>query len=232
MNAMHPVSVWREAWTLTCESLAAHKRLLLLAAALLTACVLYPANLQAYREPAPLQSLAVRLAPHDATTFQAELDLLDQGVQWVENRGRYIGNVVQVLLPLILGDRVGLVQLFFVSLATTTMTHCLKRVVNDLHVGPTRVGERPNGGRHNMPSGHSSMAASALGYLWRRFGVWHVAYLLPVLLATMATRVLLSAHTIPAVMAGALIGVVLGYVMTTSRPDRTSHEDSRCSARS
>jgi membrane-associated phospholipid phosphatase len=61
------------------------------------------------------------------------------------------------------------------------------------------------------------MAASALGFLWRRYGVFHTYYLLPLVMATMATRVFLSAHTVSAVLAGALLGFVLAYVMTTPR---------------
>ena len=59
------------------------------------------------------------------------------------------------------------------------------------------------------------MAGSALGFLWRRYGARHLIYLLPLLLATMAARVLLSAHTLTAVCSGALLGAVISYAMAT-----------------
>lgn len=202
-------SVWRQAWQLSWASVRAHRRVLAVAAVLLLLCGAYPSDLSAYRDPPVAERWQAQLGP--------EAPPLAPMAQWVEHQGRFVGTAVQVLLPLALGDRVGLVQLLYAGLATTAVTHGLKRSVNALEVAGTRVGERPHGGRHNMPSGHSSMAGSALGFVWRRYGAWHLSYLLPLLLATMATRVFLSAHTVSAVCAGALIGVVVTYLMTTPR---------------
>lgn len=212
MSADRP-SVWRQAWRLSWNSLRAHPRVLALAAVLLLLCGAYPSDLAAYRDPPVAERWQAQLGP--------EVPPLAPMAQWVEHQGRFVGTAVQVLLPLALGDRVGLVQLLYAGVATTLVTHGLKRSVDAVQVGSTRVGERPHGGRHNMPSGHSSMAGSALGFVWRRYGAWHLVYLLPLLLATMATRVFLSAHTVSAVCAGALIGVVLTYLMTTPRPAPT-----------
>lgn len=205
-------SIWRQAWGLSSASVRAHSRLLIATALAVLACVLYPSALNEYRQTPPLQLAQQALGP------SASASALPVAVNWVEDQGRFIATAAQVLLPLVLGDRLGLVQLVYAGVATTVVTHGLKRAVDDVHwLGLHRAGERPNGGDHNMPSGHSSMAGSALGYLWRRFGAWHLLYLLPLLLATMSTRVFLSAHTLSAVLAGALIGVVVSYVMTTPR---------------
>lgn len=210
-------SVWVQGWRLSCSSVREHLRLLWISALVLLCALLYPTDLSEYRDPAPMKRWSVAWSSGQEHKTQSLHDGLTAAADWVEHKGRFLSTGVQVLLPLVLGDRVGLVQLFYSGVATTTVTHGLKRGVDGWQVGPSRLGERPNGGRHNMPSGHSSMAASALGFIWRRYGAWHLVYLLPLLLATMTTRVLLSAHTWPAVFAGALIGVVVTYMMTTPR---------------
>ena len=207
-------SVWREAWRLSLSSVRAHRRALLLLSVLTVICGAYPSDLSAYRDPPVVSRWQERLGPNGSA--------LAPMADWVEHQGRYISTAAQVILPLALGDRVGLVQLVYGGVVTTIATHGLKRAVNEVQAGGTRLGERPSGGRHNMPSGHSSMAGSAMGFVWRRYGVWHLSYLLPILLATMATRVFLSAHTVSAVLAGALVGVVLSYVITTPRRSRAS----------
>lgn len=213
MTTLRP-SVWREAWHLSLSSVRAHRRALLLFIVLVGVCGTYPSDLSAYRDPPVASRWQERLG--------ADGPALAPLADWVEHQGRYIATAAQVILPLALGDRVGLVQLVYSGVATTVTTHGLKRAINEVQAGGTRLGERPSGGRHNMPSGHSSMAGSAVGFIWRRYGLWHLSYLLPILLATMATRVFLSAHTVSAVLAGALVGVVLSYVITTPRRPRAS----------
>ena len=210
-------SFWRQAWNECKKSLAMHRRVTVYAFVAIFVCGIFPSDIASYRDETPLVSSSFWLSNATSTPVENVHNLLEEGVHWVENRGRFISTVAQVLIPLALNDKVGLAQMLYSGLATTVTTHFLKRVKNDVHIGQTRLGERPNGGRHNMPSGHSSMAGSALGFIWRRYGSWHLMYLLPILIATMATRVFLSAHTISAVLAGALLGVVVTYVMTSPR---------------
>ena len=109
------------------------------------------------------------------------------------------------------------------SLAQVSVAHFELRV--DPHQGfggpqvavvvlGVRLGERPHGGRHNMPSGHASLASSAVYFVGRRYGWWHLLYLVPVLLLTMFARVELDAHTGSAVIAGALIGIFSAALFT------------------
>lgn len=133
----------------------------------------------------------------------------------VEDYGRYIGTAVQIALPFVKRDPVGILQNLYIGVGSTMLTHGLKRALDPVVVAGTRLGERPNGGRHNMPSGHSSMAASAMYFVGRRYGWWHLLYLLPIVLLTMFARVALDAHTISAVIAGALSGIV-GAALFTS----------------
>lgn len=136
-------------------------------------------------------------------------------VAGVEDYGPYIGTAVQIVLPFVKRDPVGILQNLYIGVGSTMLTHGLKRALDPVVVAGTRLGERPNGGRHNMPSGHSSMAASAMYFVGRRYGWAHLLYLLPIVLLAMFARVALDAHTISAVIAGALAGIV-GAALFTS----------------
>ena len=210
-------SAWREAWHQTKQSLEAHRRFIWLSSIFILVAMLFPSDLDSYRSNPPLQSVSGWITQMTDMPNDLIQSKLQDGVNWVEDHGRFIATGAQVLVPLVMFDKVGGAQLLYLSLATTTATHTFKRLFNNVEVAGTPIGQRPKGGRHNVPSGHSSMAASALGFLWRRYGVFHVYYLLPLVLATMATRVFLSAHTLSAVIAGALLGFVMAYVMTTPR---------------
>lgn len=194
-----------------------HRKFIVLGFVIIFACGFFPSDIASYRDERPLVSSSLWLSNATNEPVENVHSLLAEGVHWVENRGRFISTAAQVLIPLALNDRVGLAQMLYSGMATTVATHFLKHIKNDVHIGQTRLGERPNGGRHNVPSGHSSMAGSALGFIWRRYGAWHLMYLLPILVATMVTRVFLSAHTISAVLAGALLGVLVTYVMTSPK---------------
>lgn len=208
---------WKEAWFQTKSSVKSHRKVLLIATFLFLVCSIFPSNLFSYRDNPPIHAAGEWLSVVSTMPIDESQKIIKDAVDWVEHRGRYISTAAQIIIPIVLMDRVGLFQLLYSGLATTSATHIFKRLKNHIHIGETRIGERPSGGRHNMPSGHSSMAGSAMGFIWRRYGSWHLWYLLPILLATMLTRVLLSAHTISAVLAGAILGVVLTYAMTTPK---------------
>jgi len=136
-----------------------------------------------------------------------------------ENYLRFSNTIVQVALPLLLRDKIGIVQLVYTGVASAAATHGMKRLANRWIIWGNRLGERPNGNdsQHNMPSGHSSMASCAAYFVCRRYGIWHALYLIPVLLLTMYARVALHAHTIPAVTAGAFIGLMMAAFFTSRR---------------
>lgn len=138
---------------------------------------------------------------------------------FTEDYLRFANTAVQVALPLVMRDTIGMVQLVYVGVSTTLATHGIKRIVDDWEVGGTRLGERPSGpgSMYNMPSGHASQASCAVYFVGRRYGWWHLAYLVPILLLTMCARVALNAHTVSAVIAGALIGLVTAAIFTSKR---------------
>ncbi|WP_284079396.1 phosphatase PAP2 family protein [Herbaspirillum aquaticum] len=164
---------------------------------------IYPSDLDVYRETPP--------STHPI-------------VVGVEDYGRYINTAVQIGLPFVMRDPVGILQNLYIAVGSTMLTHGLKRALDPVLVAGTQLGERPNGGRHNMPSGHSSMASSAMYFVGRRYGWWHLIYMLPILLMTMFARVALDAHTISAVLAGALAGIVGAALFTSSFPPQVNIE--------
>jgi lipid A 1-phosphatase len=161
-----------------------------------------------------------------SATYPTELDnypILPAGasvpaeVTLTENYVRFVPTVVQVALPLALGDKIGLVQLLYVAVSTTVVTHGLKHFLDHRWVMHTRLGQRPNGGSINMPSGHSSMASCAVFFIGRRYSIW-LGLLFSIIVAlTMYARVMLNAHTISAVIAGALVGCLTTAWFTSKR---------------
>lgn len=140
-----------------------------------------------------------------------------EAVTLTENYVRFVPTAVQIALPLVLGDKVGLVQLLYVGISTTIATHTAKRLLDDVWVDRTRLGQRPNGGSINMPSGHSSMVSCAVYFVGRRYSIWLGLLLSLIMGMTMYTRVMLNAHTISAVVAGALLGFLTTALLTSPR---------------
>lgn len=139
---------------------------------------------------------------------------------------RYINPVLQVGLPVLLRDKVGMVELVKVAIATTLATQGLKYALNDVHVMGTRLGERPNpypgrpprdfdAANFNMPSGHSSMASCGAYFVARRYGWKWALIAFSVLLLTMFSRFSLDKHTLSAVISGALLGILMTAIFTT-----------------
>ncbi len=159
----------------------------------------YPTDLQSYRTP--------------RTDGNSSL------VRVTENYLRFTNTIAQVALPILLKDKIGMIQLVYVGISGTVATHGLKRLVDKWEIWGTRLGERPSrpGSKHNMPSGHSSLASSAVYFVSRRYGFKHLLYLVPILLLTMYARVALNDHTVTAVIAGALVGLLMAAIFTSDR---------------
>ena len=135
---------------------------------------------------------------------------------------RDIGDYVQIGLPLTgLGlslskkDRAGTYQLLKSFALQTGTTHLLKRVIKR---------ERPTGGSHSFPSGHTSLSFMGSTFLWKRYG-WK--YGVPATLA--ASFVGYSrfgiddpVHHHSDVIAGAVIGVLSSLLFTKVRDSGNS----------
>lgn len=151
--------------------------------------------------------------PQHRVPHREDLSLVVNGERYL----RFVNTAVQVALPVIARDPVGLMQLLYVGASTTAATHGLKYLLEPVRVRGIRLGQRPSGGPYNMPSGHSSMASCALYYVCRRYGWRHALYMLPITLLTMFARVELNAHTVSAVVAGTLVGLLMSALFTGRR---------------
>lgn len=161
-------------------------------------------------------------------TQTAEFPAQRELAAFVDDYGRFANTIAQIALPLFLRDVQGLAQLTGIAITATLATHASKRLFNDWVGNNIRLGQRPGGAqtKHNMPSGHSSMAATAVGFLTRRYGRVFFWLTLPVLLLTMFSRVALHAHTIPAVFAGAFLGLWIAELFTTAYTGRPAESRS------
>ncbi|WP_120952508.1 lipid A 1-phosphatase LpxE [Helicobacter sp. L8] len=131
-----------------------------------------------------------------------------------EHYARFVPTIASFALPLIKRDPIGLIQIIHVSIATTIATHALKWGLNNVVLFGRRLGERPNGSNKNMPSGHSSMIACALGFLVRRYG-WVWLIFLPLAFLTMGARIYYNAHTMGALIAGFSVGMLCALCLAS-----------------
>lgn len=157
------------------------------------------------------------LYPSDMAYYSARQRDNGQAVRLADHSARFVNAAVAAGLPLLMGDAVGFVQGLYVAAGTTVATHLLKYGANNFVVLRTRLGERPYGrdSRNNMPSGHSSMASCTMFFVIRRYGRKYAWLLVPFTLLTMYARIALKAHTLSAVIAGCLLGIIVAMIFTS-----------------
>lgn len=138
-------------------------------------------------------------------------------VQGTEKYLRHVNTAVPIATVIVLRDWKGAGQILGIVGAGIVASHGPKRLLNDVSVMGTRLGQRPSGpnSQHNMPSGHSTLASAGGWFMARRYSWWFLVLCLPVTALTMHARVMLGAHTVSATVAGALIGVVVATLFTS-----------------
>lgn len=141
----------------------------------------------------------------------------DELVVGVETYARHMNSVIPLAMALLLRDVSGLKQLAMITVVGIAATHGPKRLLNDVEIGGTRLGQRPGSptSKHNMPSGHSSLASIGACFAVRRYSPWLGLIVWPVLLLTMYARVMLDAHTVSATIAGAVTGILVVAAFAT-----------------
>jgi CDP-diacylglycerol--serine O-phosphatidyltransferase len=139
----------------------------------------------------------------------------------VEDYGRHINTLLPFAMALVLKDKEGLKQLGFIAVAGILASHGPKRLLNDVEIMGTRLGQRPNSvtSKHNTPSGHSTLAGACAYFIMRRYSWWLGVIVIPVLLATMYARVMLDKHTISATVAGGATGLLVAGLFSTKFSD-------------
>lgn len=129
------------------------------------------------------------------------------------------GDIFQYLLPAVglgasayLGDKEGMKEWGYSMGATMLATTALKAGFNS-----TSLGERPNGGQHSFPSGHTSMACAGAAFIGERYG-WDLGAVAMVPAAFVGwSRVDEDMHHWRDVIAGCALGA--GLSMYFTKPD-------------
>ncbi|QED23755.1 phosphatase PAP2 family protein [Candidatus Deianiraea vastatrix] len=132
----------------------------------------------------------------------------------MDKYARYGNTALQVAIPIIMQDKIGIIQSIYVGISTTILTHGFKHFYNAIHLEDSI---RPNQKKSNMPSGHSSMASCAMTFVCRRYGIKYIVIMLPITMITMLCRFELNCHTISACIAGLIIGVICGYCFSSKK---------------
>jgi lipid A 1-phosphatase len=138
-------------------------------------------------------------------------------VVFTEKYGRHINTILPFATIVVLRDWTGLRQIGVVTIAGILASHGPKRLLNDVTVMGTRLGQRPNSphSRHNMPSGHSTLASAGAYFMMRRYSLLFGLIVIPIMLLTLYARVMLDAHTISATIAGAFTGILVTALFST-----------------
>lgn len=155
--------------------------------------------------------------PSDSGYYKAREESNSSYVYFVEDGLRYSNTVLQAMVPILLADKIGIIQAAYVGLGTFVSVYTFKRLLNNVYINGTRIGQRPKGGNYNTPSGHSAMATSAMTFIMVRYRVrWLTTlFLLTVSILTMFVRVLLKAHTVSGVCSGAILGIMVALLLTS-----------------
>jgi len=162
--------------------------------------------------------VAIAFYPSNLNYYRQKVKNTSPHVMIIEHGLRYTLTAAQFTVPILMGDAIGFTQAIYVAAGTTIATHTLKRVLNDMHSGSTRLGERPydTDSKHNMPSGHTTMAASAMFFLFLRYGRMHLCYAIPLTALTMYARIVLKAHTFSAIFAGCILAATIAAIFTSA----------------
>jgi len=123
------------------------------------------------------------------------------------------GDLLQVLIPsiaygttLYLSDNDGETQMYQSFFTTVGITQALKYGINR---------QRPNGGDHSFPSGHTSAAFQGASFIHARYG-WK--YAIPAYMGASFvgySRVYADKHYTSDVLAGAAIGAISSFYFAT-----------------
>lgn len=132
------------------------------------------------------------------------------------------GDITQILVPLgalgiatYKGDKEGQKEFAKSFLTTMAVTYALKYSLKD-----TKWGERPNGGTHSFPSGHTAAAGSGAFFLNTRYGLAYGAPAIALTAFTGYTRVKGDYHHWRDVIGGTVIAFGANYFFVTKYQDK------------
>ncbi len=111
------------------------------------------------------------------------------------------------------------------SMAITFGTKYTFVGISKVNKDAASISLRPdNSGYDGFPSGHTTSAFSAAGFIQKRYG-WKWGMPITILAASVgASRVVADRHTITQVIAGAVLGYAMSYLLTTKLRERLYFE--------
>ena len=152
-------------------------------------------------------------------SYAGELIAIDQNK---ESAAEIIGDYVTVLNPVASlaliaynKDIEGLKQFLYSSALSTALTFALKFSLKNSNIFGYKIGRRPNGGKYNFPSGHSSWVFSSSQFVSLRYGGMFGIPLTALSIFTAYSRVESRRHDLFAVLSGTLIGILSAELFST-----------------
>lgn len=115
-------------------------------------------------------------------------------------------SVTSTASTLVRGDAEGARQIGSAVAVTVALTVALKYAVDE---------KRPNGEDHSFPSGHSSVAFSMAEFMRARYGLAEGGLAYGAASFVACSRVLSKQHYLHDVVAGALLGAMSAYLLST-----------------
>ena len=137
-------------------------------------------------------------------------------IEDIGNALQYIEVINSVATVAIKKDKEGAKQLGYTLLTSSVVTEAGKMAFNNVTIGGTRLGERPNGGDKNFPSGHTSWTTANAWFMYKRYGIKYAALPIAGAIFTGYSRIEAEKHTVAGVLSGALVGVLSAQFLTTS----------------
>lgn len=134
----------------------------------------------------------------------------------IGNAMQYIEVINSVATVAIKKDKEGAKQLAYTLGTSAAVTEIGKNAFNNVTIGGTRLGERPNGGDKNFPSGHTSWTTANAWFIYKRYGIKYAALPIAGAIFTGYSRIEAEKHTMAGVLSGALVGVLSAEFFTTS----------------
>ncbi|WP_288644075.1 phosphatase PAP2 family protein [uncultured Helicobacter sp.] len=146
---------------------------------------------------------------------------------------RKFGDTAQFLPALSIGytllikDFVGLKQQIIATVAVVATTYVIKYAFHGLasvNTNLATISKRPNGESYEgFPSGHTSAAFSAAGFLQKRYGLKLGLPAIAISSLVGFSRVEAERHTTLQVICGALLGFCLSFFLTSAKPKNRPH---------
>ena len=137
-------------------------------------------------------------------------------IEDIGNAMQYIEVINSVAMVAIKKDKEGAKQLAYTLGTSAAVTEVGKASFNHVYINGQAMGERPNGGGNNFPSGHTSWTTANAWFIYKRYGIKYAALPIAGAVFTGYSRIYAEKHDLKGVLAGVLVGVLSAQFFTTN----------------